>query len=162
MSKRHEIRAYDYVNHPYASVRDLLRADAERVFRAATSAAASRAHAVTAELFVSIAGVQLGVEISTTVGAIEESGSDTRSLVTRIPLDWKAARRPRLFPTMRGVLSIYALTATETQLDFHGRYTLPLSVVGGALDAMVGHRIADASVHRFIEDVARYLRAQLV
>jgi len=55
-------------------------------------------------------------------------------------------------------LSVYPLTATETQLDFVGRYDPPLGIVGGALDATVGHRIAQASVHRLITDVATYLR----
>lgn len=39
MSQSHQIRSYDYVNFPYASVRDLLRADADRVLSAATSGA---------------------------------------------------------------------------------------------------------------------------
>ena len=36
-----------------------------------------------------------------------------------------------------------------------------LGVVGDAMDALVGRRIAEASVHRFINDVARYLREEL-
>jgi hypothetical protein len=55
-------------------------------------------------------------------------------------------------------MSVYPLTATETQLDFVERYEPPLGIVGGALDATVGHRIAQASVHRVITDVAKYLR----
>jgi hypothetical protein len=62
---------------------------------------------------------------------------------------------------MDSVLTIYPLTATETQLDFLGRYDPPLGVVGDAMDALVGRRIAEASVHRFIGDVARYLREEI-
>ena len=51
--------------------------------------------------------------------------------------------------------------ATETQLDFLGRYDPPLGIVGDAMDALVGRRIAEASVHRFIGDVARYLREEI-
>ena len=68
---------------------------------------------------------------------------------------------PRLFPFMKAELSIYPLTATETQLDFLGSYEAPFGVLGGAVDAVVGHRIAEASVHRFIKDVAAYLRTEL-
>jgi hypothetical protein len=64
----------------------------------------------------------------------------------------------QLFPLMSSVLTIYPLTATETQLDFLGRYDPSLGVVGDAMDALVGRRIAEASVHRFITDVAQYLR----
>jgi hypothetical protein len=62
---------------------------------------------------------------------------------------------------MRAELSVYPLTATETQLDFAGRYEPPLGALGSAMDAMVGHRIAEASVHRFLQDVAAYLRREL-
>jgi hypothetical protein len=33
--------------------------------------------------------------------------------------------------------------------------------VGKAMNAIVGHRIAEVSVHRFINDVATYLRKVL-
>ncbi len=59
------------------------------------------------------------------------------------------------------MLTVYPLTATETQLNVLGRYDTPLGVVGSAVDALVGHRIAEASVHRFIGDVARYLRDRI-
>ena len=66
-----------------------------------------------------------------------------------------------LFPLMTAVLAVYPLTATETQLDFSGQYDPPLGAVGDAVDALIGHRIAEASVHRFVTDVARYLREHL-
>ena len=154
-----EIRSYDYVNHPYAAVRDALVKDPAGVLRAATNAAASRARAVAAALHVNIGPLDIGAEIAVTVGEISEQTHDApMSRVTRIPIEWSAAQRAALFPIMNAELSVYPLTATETQLDFLGRYEPPLGIVGGALDAMVGHRIAEASVHRLIADVAKYLR----
>jgi hypothetical protein len=76
-------------------------------------------------------------------------------------LEWEAATMPHLFPLMKAQLSIYPLTATETQLDFLGLYEPPLGLVGKAMNAVVGHRIAEVSVHRFISDVAGYLRQAL-
>jgi len=96
-----DVRGYDYVNHPYAAVREALVKDP--------------------------AGVQ----------------------------------RAALFPIMHAELSVYPLTATETQLDLQGRYAPPLGIVGGAVDAVVGHRIAEASVHCLVADVASYLREHL-
>ena len=69
---RQEIRSYDYVNRPYASVREQLVADPGAVFRAATRAAADRARSVAAELRVTIAGVDVAAEIAFTVGPIAE------------------------------------------------------------------------------------------
>jgi hypothetical protein len=156
-----EIRSYDYVNHPYVAVRDALVKDPVAVLRAATNAAASRARAVAAALHVKLGPLDLGAEIAVTVGAISETHDAPISPVTRIPIEWSAAQRAALFPIMNAELSVYPLTATETQLDFLGRYEPPLGIVGGALDAMVGHRIAEASVHRLVADVASYLREHL-
>jgi hypothetical protein len=69
---------------------------------------------------------------------------------------------PRLFPLMKAEISVYPLTATETQLDFSGLYEPPLGPLGKAANAIVGHRIAEVSVHRFVNDVAEYLRQALV
>jgi hypothetical protein len=160
---RQEIRSYDYVNHPYASVHDALVADPARIFQAATRAAAARAESVAAELRVSVAGVAVSAEIVLTIGELvaEDAAGPRNSPVTRIPVSWEAAKNPRFFPLMDAVLSIYPLTGTETQLDFLGHYDPPLGVVGEAMDALVGRRIAEASVHRFVSDVARYLRAEI-
>jgi len=154
-----EIRSYDYVNHPYAAVRDALVKDPGGVLRAATNAAAARAQTVAAALRVNVGPLDVGTEIAVSVGEISERTSDGPiSPITRIPIEWTAAQRAALFPIMNAELSVYPLTATETQLDFLGRYEPPLGIVGGAIDAVVGHRIAEASVHRLITDVANYLR----
>jgi hypothetical protein len=158
---QHEIRSYDYVNHPYAKVRDAIAADPAALLRAATRAAADRARSVAAELRVTIAGVDVGAEIAVDVGEISEGPGPYGAPVTRVPVSWTAAHHPGLFPLMNAELRIYALTSTETQLDFLGRYEPPLGVVGDAMNALVGHRIAEASVHRLIGDVAQYLRDAL-
>ncbi len=67
----------------------------------------------------------------------------------------------RLFPLMKGELSLYSLTSSETQLDFSGFYEPPFGAVGRTMNAIVGHRIAEVSVHRFVSDVAAYLRQTL-
>ncbi len=62
---------------------------------------------------------------------------------------------------MRAELSICPLTATETQLDHLCRYEPPLGKPGAVMDALVGHRIAEASVHRLQQDIAGNLRVTL-
>ncbi|HEV2315684.1 MAG TPA: hypothetical protein VGR94_10290 [Candidatus Acidoferrales bacterium] len=157
MTKRREIRSYDYVNHPYERVRDALKQDALSVFRSATKAAASRAQSVAAELHVDAGGIGVKADVRISVKKAEEKVLDATPS-TRLLLEWEAVTVPRLFPFMKGELSIYPLTATETQLDFSGFYEPPLGVVGKAMNALVGYRIAEASVHRFVSDVAEYLR----
>jgi hypothetical protein len=76
-------------------------------------------------------------------------------------LRWKAARAPALFPAMQAELFVYPLSTTETQLDLQGHYRPPLGAIGGAIDSLVLHRIAEASVHRFVHEVAKFLRSDL-
>jgi hypothetical protein len=162
MSKGRELRYFDYVNHPYENVRDALCRDAPGVFQAATRVAASRAHEVASELRVHVGALEIAAEIKVTIKQVEVRPAESLSTpVTRLHVEWEAARRPGLFPLMRAELAVYPLTATETQLDLTGRYEPPLGLIGGAVDALVGHRIAEASVHRFVTDVADYLRRTL-
>lgn len=159
---KREIRSYDYVNHPYAAVRGALVKDPAAVLRAATNAAASRASAVAAALRVNVGPIDIAAGITVTVGTITEITHDAPiTPLTRIPIEWSAAQAASLFPVMKAELSVYPLTATETQLDFFGQYEPPLGVVGGALNAVAGHRIAEASVHRLVTDLAEYLRTAL-
>lgn len=155
------IRVYDYVNRPYDTVRQRLSEDAVGVFRNATKVAATRANTLASELHVNIAGIEVGTEISITVKSVDVlEKTVTAPESTRIEIEWEAAKMPGLFPLMKAELNIYPLTATETQLDLAGKYEPPLGIFGSALDAAVGHRIAEASVHQFISDVAAYLRAE--
>ena len=80
---------------------------------------------------------------------------------TRLAIEWAASNSPGMFPLMKAELAVYPLTATETQLDFSGNYEPPLGWLGSAVDAVVGYRIAEASVHRFVGQVAAYLRTTL-
>jgi len=161
MSKGREVRFYDYVNHPYEQVRDVLSKDAVAVFQSATKAATSRARLIASELRFDISGIAVEADIVVSVKKIEEQIPEMGAPVTRLHIEWQAAKMPNLFPLMKAELSIYPLTATETQLDFSGTYEPPFGAVGKAMNAVAGYRIAEVSVHRFVTDVAGYLRQAL-
>lgn len=161
MDKHRELRYYDYVNHPYERVRDSLKQNALAIFQSATKTATSRAESVAAELHVEFAGVGVKTDIKIDIKKIEEKSDASSSPTTRLQVEWEAAKMPRLFPLMKGELAIYPLTSTETQLDFLGIYEPPFGALGKTVDAIAGHRIAEASVHRFVDDIAGYLRREL-
>ena len=143
-------------------LRAVYRKDAPAVFQSATKAAASRAQSIASELQIDMGGIRIEADIRVSVKNIEVKDHEVMSgPATRLHLEWEAARLPRLFPLMKADLSIYPITATETQLDFNGLYEPPLGPLGKALNAMVGHRIAEVSVHRFVSDLAGYLRKTL-
>ena len=161
MNRGNEIRCYDYVNRPYAEVRDALMKDALAIFQSATRAAASRAQSVAVELRADVGAIGLEAEIVISVKNVEENAGAMSDPLTRLRLEWRAAKMPALFPFMQAELAIYPLTSTETQLDFSGMYEPPLGPLGKALNAVALHRIAESSVHRFVADVAEYLRQAL-
>ena len=162
MGTARKIRSYDYVNHPYERVRDALRENALAVFQSATKAAASRAQSIASELHFDFGGIGVKTDINISVKNIEEKAPDaTSNPATRLLLEWEAATMPRLFPLMKAELSVYPLTSTETQLDFSGVYEPPFGPVGKTMNAIAGHRIAEVTVHRFVGDVAGYLRKAL-
>lgn len=159
---QHELRAYDYVNAPYDAVRKALAPDAAAIFARATKGAAHRAGDLAASLRASIGALEVGADVTIEVGQSTESqGGPLGHPTTTIPLQWKAARAPGLFPSMEAVLSVYALSKDETQLELRGLYTPPLGALGAAVDTLALGRIADASVHRFVTDVAAHLREHL-
>lgn len=162
MSKSRSIHFYDYVNHPYEAVQEALRLNTLAVFQNATKTAAKRAKDVSSELYMNIGGIEVGTDISISVQNFETRPKEiTSPPKTIIELEWAASKRPGLFPVMKAELALYPLTATETQLDLLGNYEVPLGKLGEALDSVVGHRIVEATVHRFINDVAAYLRTEL-
>lgn len=162
MSER-EIRSYDYVNQPYERVGAALKEGAASVFEHATRLAEARSGELLAALSVKLGGVQVGKDIELSLGEIheEQRGSSTMSRVLHVPLSWQAAQAPGFFPAMRAEFLVYPLSSSETQIELHGHYAPPLGVVGSVLDAVAGHRLAEASVQRFVHAVAERLRQRL-
>jgi hypothetical protein len=156
MTKR-AIRAFDYVNHPYEPVRDAVRKDPSSIFQKATKVAEERSGELVASLSVDVSGMRISKDIAIEVNSIREEG-ERSARVTHVELEWKAADAPGLFPIMKGDLKIYPLSPTETQIELSGEYEPPLGPLGGAIDAAVGHRLAEASVHRFVHAVVERLR----
>jgi hypothetical protein len=155
-----EVRAFDYVNQPYEPVRDLIMKDAAKIFGTASQVAEARAGEIIASLSIDLKGVKVSKDIAIKVGAIREEPGPKLSHVTHVQLEWAAAGSPGLFPVMKADVAIYPLSPTETQIDFSGKYEPPLGLFGGAMDAAVGHRMAEASVHRFVVAVVERLRQE--
>jgi hypothetical protein len=150
------------VNRDYERVRGLLRERGADLFQRASTSAAARTDALASTLHVSAGGLEIGVDVHITVHDVrDEEWMPGLSPVTRMTLSWQAARASAIFPSMRAELSAWPLARTETQLEIEGVYTPPLGIVGNALDAILGHRLAEAAVHRFLEDVIEHLRREL-
>ena len=162
MSKPRQIRCYAYVNCPYSSVRAPLHQHPLDLLQRATTSAAARASSLAASLRVGIGAIEVGVGIKIHVHAVrEEEGVAGLTPVTRVKLSWEAASASALFPIMSAELSAWPLSSSETQLEIEGDYRPPLGALGNAIDATIGHRIAEASLHRFLEDLVEQLQRDL-
>ena len=70
------------------------------------------------------------------------------------PITWRSATAPGIFPVLDGDLELVGLRGELSQLSLIGTYRPPLSVAGGAGDALLGHHVAEACVRRFVLDMA--------
>jgi hypothetical protein len=151
------LRCYDYVNQPYARVRDALIANPNYVFRHATAADTTQA----ARLHVRLLGaLDVGAEVTIYITGVADDSAYGR-VATKIGLMWEATNHPNVFPSLTGTLAIFALSPTETQLELEARYAPPGGIAGQAFDAAVGHKLAEASVNTFVKEVAGWLREEL-
>jgi hypothetical protein len=80
---------------------------------------------------------------------------------TLLPLSWKATGAERLFPSLDADLEIAALGRNRTQLSISARYRPPLGVVGKALDRVLLHRVAEATIKDFMDRVGEGIGARV-
>lgn len=150
---------YDYVERPSGEIVELFRTEPRRLLQLSTSEAARHADEIAAELHVELGGLDIGKEVSIDIDAydiVDDAGS--------FHLRWEAASHPALFPSMQADLKITPLARGYrwlTQLSLVGHYRPPLGPLGLIGDAVVGHRVAEASMHRFLRDLASRIDQEL-
>jgi len=160
MSEPRQLHCYEYVTVGYDAVKTALARDAPGIFQRATAAAESRAHDLAATLRVSLGALHIGTDVKIAVRSVHESVSALGERRTELELAWTAKSAAGLFPSMQATLAVYPISAHETQIDLLGHYRPPLGVVGNAIDALVGHRLAEASVLRFVREIAGRIEAE--
>jgi len=150
-----KVNYYGYVGRPYEQVRTLLGRDPVGLFQKATSSGATRAR----QLYVALRagdGITMEVDVNVHIDRTREGqpvDGQPDLTCTCLELSWKSATKPSLFPQMQATLSAWPVTASETQIVLEGRYEPPMGPIGAAVNYAVGHRIAEASVHRFLDEV---------
>lgn len=157
-----DLHCYEYVRLPFEHVREALVHDAVGIFERATHAASGRARPLVSTLKLEVDGLEIGKNVVIRVSGVHP-GTERDALAsrsTRFDLEWHAETCKPLFPSMHACLIVSAF-ADETRLDLHGTYEPPGGAFGGAADELLGQRIAEASVHRFLDEVASRLCVEL-
>ena len=162
MSQPHALSCHQGVDRPYDPVAALLRGRPFELLQRATTAAAARAASAAANLRVEVAGVDLGVNVRLWIRNVRDTQTDAgASPALCVELSWEAVRTPALFPAMLAQLLAWPLSPSKTQLEIRGAYWTPLGPLGSAIDAAIGHRIAEAAVQHFLEDIVTELQREL-
>jgi hypothetical protein len=156
------VRHWGYLDIPIQRVQAKLHDEPLRLLERATVSGSARTQELIAHLELNIGPVEIGVDVRPHVEGIEDlpalPGLPT---MTRVALSWEATRAPALFPLMHARLEAWPIGPNETLVEIEGEYTPPFSILGGAADAVLGHRIAQASISRFVEDLLAQIRREV-
>jgi hypothetical protein len=99
----------------------------------------------------------LGVPVKVRLGACW-----TRDGAIAIPIRWEAAFFESLFPVLDGTLVITPLDEERARLAIEASYRPPLDRIGGLIDRVLLHRVAEATVHEFLRRIGPALSAWCV
>ncbi len=151
------LRSYVELDLPIADVElALLHTPAEWIPGLASSAE-EHGHQLLGEVGLPVSGRHVGKQVEIELGApVRTSGR------TWLPVTWRATGPRGIFPNLEGELEVASLGPHLTQLGLSARYKPPFGLVGESLDRALLHRVAEATIHDFVERVGVALRQQQV
>jgi hypothetical protein len=140
----------------------LFRERAADLLQRATASASARAGSAAANLRIELGGLEIGVNVQLHACEVRElSSTGSGATALRLELAWTSLRNPGLFPSMLAELSARPSDVGAAELELRGSYWPPFGPLGAAIDAAVGHRVAEASVGRLMEDLVAQLYRDL-
>jgi hypothetical protein len=80
--------------------------------------------------------------------------------MTSLPLTWEPIGLEGLLPRLDADIELGALGADRTQLAISARYRPPLGVLGRAVDRVLLHRVAEATLKDFLDRVGQAIIGQ--
>ena len=75
--------------------------------------------------------------------------------MTSVPFTWEPVGLDGLLPRLNADLELGSLGEDRTQLAISARYRPPLGVVGRAVDRVLLHRVAEATLKDFLDQVGQ-------
>lgn len=146
------VRSYVELSLPIAEVEEALLRTPERWIPELASSAEERGDRLLADVGFAVSGHQVGKRVEIELGpAVRMIGR------TWLPILWHATGPKGLFPSLEGELEVAALGPGLTQLGLSARYKPPFGLIGESVDRALLHRVAEATVHDFVERVGAAL-----
>lgn len=110
---------------------------------------------LTASLAFDQAGRRIGRRIEVALGTVQPFAYGVT-----VRVQWKAVRRPQLYPTLDGHLRLEGWQGAGCRLRFDARYVPPAGKLGASVDRALMYRVAEATVGDFLDRVAAVLGAE--
>ena len=154
-----ELHHTAYARRPYAEICDEVAADPKGVIAAAADAAVRHANQLVANVDAAMAFFAPLDEVDIDVQSLRRKGNHHSWLY----FTWTADPDRRLLPNVDAQLDLVPLVPAGpealTVLSIHGHYMPPPSMFASMEEAVLGRRIVDAAMHRFLNHLADSLAA---
>ena len=149
------VRYYIELALPVAKVEQVLVGAAAGWLAELAGVAQARGDGLLGEVGVGPLGTRLGRQVAIQLGEPVRFPS-----MTSLPLSWEPVGLEGLLPRLDADLELGSLGGDRTQLAISARYRPPLGVVGRALDRVLLHRVAEATLKDFIDRVGAAITEQ--
>jgi hypothetical protein len=118
-------------------------------------AAQQRGDDLLTEVGVGPLGARLGRRVAIELGEPVRFPS-----MTSLALTWQPVGLEGLLPRLDADLELGSLGQDQTQLAISARYRPPLGAVGRAIDRVLLHRVAEATLKDFLDRLAQAILSQ--
>jgi hypothetical protein len=149
------VHDFAYVDLPVEAVRRRVLAGGDGWLSTLAEAAADEGEALRIRV-----GPMDGMPRIGKVVSVDTAAPYVRGDVMVMPLVWHATGVSAAFPVLQADLEVAPIGDDRTQLSLLGRYDPPLGPLGRRLDALLFHRLAEASVRSFLRRVAGSLETE--
>jgi hypothetical protein len=140
------IRYYIELSLPVATVEQALVNSLAGWLSAMAGEAQARGDGLLGEVGVGPLGAQLRRQVRIRLGEPVQFPS-----MTSLPLTWEPVGLEGVLPHLDANLELGSLGEDRTQLAISARYRPPLGVVGRAVDRVLLHRVAEATLKDFLD-----------
>ena len=151
------IRYYIDLPLPVAVVEQALVGSPAEWLSAVAGAAQARGDGLLGEVGVGPLGARLRRQVRICLGEPVRFSS-----MTSLPLTWEPLGLEGLLPRLDANLELGSLGGDRTQLAISARYRPPLGVVGQAVDRVLLHRVAEATVKDFLDRLGQAITDQVM
>jgi hypothetical protein len=151
------VRYYIELSLPVARVEQALVGSAAGWLSAVAGEAQARGDGLLGDVGVGPLGTRLRRSVRVQLGGPVRFPS-----MTSLPLAWEPVGLEGVLPRLDATLELGSLGGDRTQLAISARYRPPLGVVGRAVDRVLLHRVAEATVKDFLDRVGAAMTQQAI